>query len=72
MGNYFTVFVVRNDGEVKRIGNYRCRGCAKNHMIKNRPSFVKNRKGRLAFYNKEYKNLAKKKGWKLDGQEVKR
>ncbi len=72
MGSYLKIYVIQKSGKKKHMGNYRCRSCAKNHMVKNRPCFVQNSRGKMVFYNKEYKNLAEKNEWKLDGQEVRR
>lgn len=72
MGNYLRVYTLTDTGNKKRIGNYRCRSCAKNHMLKNRPCFILTRNGKMVMYNAEYKNRAKREGWKLDGQEVRK
>jgi len=71
MGNYLSIYVMTEKGK-KHLGNYRCRSCAKNHMPKNKPVFIQDRRGKMVMYNQEYKKLAKKNGWKLNGQEVKR
>jgi len=72
MGSYLKIYTITENGTKKHIGNYRCRSCAKNHMPKNRPTFITNQRGKIVMYNVEYKHLAERKGWKLEGQEVRR
>lgn len=72
MGRYFEVIVLNENGKIHKRSNYRCKGCAKNHIHPKKPTCIKNHRGQIVLYNSAYKHLAQKEGWKLAGQEVKK